>query len=86
VVEQHALVLVRVTMRVTQHGPFVVHAFTDGFVTDVFASRGPHRRRSDALVRVIDGRVPVHDAVRDDLGMAGSSGFRRVRPTCCAWG
>jgi predicted ester cyclase len=76
VVEQHGLLAVRVTMRVTQHGPFVLHDFTDGSVTDVFPSRG----RSAAVdqthwFRVVDGRVAVHDAVRDDLGMGRQLGW-----------
>jgi predicted ester cyclase len=76
VVEQDGLVAVRVTMNVTQHGPFVVHDATDASVTDVFPSRG----RSAAVdqthwFRVVDGRVAVHDAVRDDLGMARQLGW-----------
>ena len=75
-------VAVRATMHGRQHGPFVVHDSPKGEVTDVFPSTG----RTFAVqhthwLRIADGKVAEHDAVRDDLGMAKQLGWIPPRPS-----
>jgi hypothetical protein len=65
------LVALHVTLHARQHGPFVLHDSPDARVTEVFPSTGrSFASKQTHWIRVQDGAVSEHDAVRDDLGMA----------------
>jgi hypothetical protein len=73
----------RVTFHARQHGPFVVHDSPDGRVTDTFPSKWrSFEVRQTLWFTIANGAIAEHDAVRDDLGMASSSGgYRQLRST-----
>lgn len=74
-------VAVDCTMHGRQRGPFTVHDPADGRVSEVFPSKGrAFSTRQVHLMRIADGRVAEHDAVRDDLGMAQQLGWVPPRP------
>lgn len=75
------LVALHVTLHARQHGPFVVHDSPDARVTEVFPSTGrSFAARQTHWITVRDGAVAVHDAVRDDLGMAKQLGWLPPSP------
>jgi hypothetical protein len=75
------LVALHVTLHARQHGPFVVHDSPDGTVTDVFPSTGrTFAARQTHWITVENGAVSIHDAVRDDLGMAKQLGWIPPKP------
>ena len=66
----------------TQTGPFVGFDRADGSVANVFPPTG----RSFATpqvhrFRIVDDAIAEHDAVRDDLAMAGQVGWFPPRPS-----
>ena len=74
-------VIARVTLHARQHGPFVVHDSPDGKVTDAFPSNGrTFAARQIHWIRIAQGAVAEHDAVRDDLGMARQLGWIPPKP------
>lgn len=75
------LVALHVTLHARQRGPFVVHDSPDAHVTEVFPSTGrSFAARQTHWITVRDGAVAVHDAVRDDLGMAKQLGWLPPKP------
>lgn len=75
------LVALHVTLHARQHGPFVVHDSPDARVTEVFPSTGrSFAARQTHWITVRNGAVAVHDAVRDDLGMAKQLGWLPPKP------
>jgi hypothetical protein len=75
------VVALHVTLHARQHGRFVVHDSPDGTVTDVFPSTGrSFAARQTHWITIHKGAVAVHDAVRDDLGMAKQLGWIPPKP------
>ncbi|MBV9922315.1 MAG: ester cyclase [Pseudonocardia sp.] len=75
------LAIAWVTLHAVASGPFVVHDAPDGRVTQVFPPTGrPFATRQVHWFRIAEGAIAEHDAVRDDLGMAGQAGWLPPRP------
>ncbi|MGV5049483.1 ester cyclase [Rhodococcus pyridinivorans] len=80
VVEEDGLVVVDSVMSARHEGPFVTYD-EYGRVDQVFAPTGKRFSvRQTLWLRVADGKVVEHWAVRDDLGMAKQTGWVPPNP------